>query len=78
MAAIENRIVVALKPALRYAVSQNCGPEVGGPEVRLLVIEALVARGWDPLRIQAEYAKYVAHCYESGKVNEFESPVTVA
>jgi hypothetical protein len=78
MAAIENRVVVSMKPALRYAVAENCGGMAGGPEVRLLVIEALQARGWSPERMVGEYGKYVAECYRSGKENEFESSAAAA
>jgi hypothetical protein len=67
-----------LKPALRHAIAKNQGGYFGGPALRNLILEALATRGWSPERIEAEYARYVVECYESGKANEFASVAPVA
>jgi hypothetical protein len=67
-----NVVPVSLKPAVRHAIFECCASgEVGGPEVRDLVLEGLRARGWDEKRIAEEYHEYAARCIRNDEPNAF-------
>jgi hypothetical protein len=59
-----------LGPKQKYAVYAATG-ELSSESVRLLVLEALAARGWNEERINAEYLRYVTECTQNGEENLF-------
>jgi hypothetical protein len=67
-----NVIQVNLKPDVRHAIFECClSGEVGGPEVRDLVLAGLKARGWDERRIAEEYHEYSLRCIRNEETNAF-------
>jgi hypothetical protein len=67
-----NVVAVHLKPEVRHAIFECCGSgEVGGPEVRDLVLAGLKARGWDDKRIAEAYAEYSLRCIRNDEPNAF-------
>lgn len=72
-----NRVYLSLKPHLRFAVAsafkkENEGELIcGGPEVAILIREALHARGWTDEAIRERYAEYTMQCYRGKKENLF-------
>jgi hypothetical protein len=70
-----NTVAANLKPEIRHAIWQCCtSGEVGGPEVRELVLAGLKARGWDEDRIKKEYAAFALTCIRDDRVNPFITP----
>lgn len=66
------KVLIFLKPEVRFAISRACDSEyAGSPEVRELVMDALATRGYDAERIRKEYAEYAGQCARDGVENRF-------
>lgn len=71
-----NKVVTSLDPHLRLAIdgiADECGHEFRAETLRLLIVEALTARGVTEKQAQEKYLEYKLGCVKSGNSDQYEN-----